>query len=211
MDSDTVFPGLSDDERIVGKYTGAESSQVKKVIVILTNFRILIRWKEMVCGCFAHSSYSSIRLDSIDRIDDTRSNENLTIFFVFMLLAGIPSIICGFVFKLTWLISVGIIFTIFGVLIFISACFCNKKKYITLKGSFGSETIIFEKTIAREFEGQLSKMIHQRSIQCLIEQTDHNGSRLLPESSASMASKHIIGTAMKVGNTYGYELLQNVA
>ncbi|CAF0911098.1 unnamed protein product [Adineta steineri] len=207
MDNDTIFPDLSADERIVGKYMGAERSQVKKVIVILTNFRILIRWKEMICCCFARSSYSSIRLNSIDRIDDTRSNENLTIFFICMLLGGIPSIICGFIFKLTWLIPVGIIITIVGVLIFISAWFCKKKQYITLKGSFGSETIIFEKTIAREFEGQLSKMIHQRSIQYFIEQSEHDGSRSLPESSAP---RHIIRTAMKIGNTYGYELLQNV-
>ncbi|CAF0941557.1 unnamed protein product [Adineta steineri] len=75
-------------------------------------------------------------------------------------------------------------------------------------GSFGSETIVFKKTIAREFEGQLSKMIHQRSIQCFIEQSEHDGSRSLPESSAP---RHIIRTAMKTGNTYGYELLQNVA
>ncbi|CAF1199488.1 unnamed protein product [Adineta steineri] len=153
MDNDTVFPALSGGEIIVGKYRGTDHSRMTKAVVILTNFRLLIRWQRTICGCFTRSSYSSIRLNSIDRIDDMRSD---------------PS-------------------------------------------SFGSETIIFQKAIANEFEERLSEMIHQRSIQCFTGKNEHNGSRLLSEPSAPMVSRNIIDIEMETDKIYAYQPLPSVA
>ncbi|CAF0828208.1 unnamed protein product [Adineta ricciae] len=195
MDNDTIFPALSESEMIMGKYRGADRSQMKRAIAILTNFRLLIRWKGMTCGCFTHSSYSSIMIDSIDRIDDARLQETAGIFvMIFLLLGGIGLIIGGFVYKATQLFSMGIGGIIIGVLILIVFCCGNKYKYITFKGPFGSETIVFEKSTANEFEIRLSKMVHQRRMHRFIEQ---NGPRSLLEPSAQMASNYNIDMEIK--------------
>ncbi|CAF1435427.1 unnamed protein product [Adineta steineri] len=212
MDNDTVFPALSGDEIIVGKYRGTDHSRMTKAIVILTNYRLLIRWQGTICGCFTRSSYSSIRLDSIDRIDDMRSDASLAIFFmIFVLVAGIISMIYGFVFGLISFQSLGTLVTIVDVVIFIFLWCSNQNRYITFKGSFGSETIIFQKTIANEFEERLSEMIHQRSIQCFTGKNEHNGSLLASEPSAPMVSRNIIDIEMETEKKYAYQPLPSVA
>jgi len=214
MDDDTIFPALSGGETIMGKYRGVERSQVTKAIIIVTNFRLLIRWKGTICGCFTRSSYSSIILDSIDRIDHTRPNKDLEIFSIFLLLGGLASLICRFIVEQNWLLPLGIIVTILAVVAFVAAILSNKKKIITLKGSFGSETVILEKTIAMEFEGQLSEMIHQRRTQRFIAQSGHYGPCILPEPLAPMPSRHLIEAERKQMNKeqkYAYDPLPNVA
>ncbi|CAF1416996.1 unnamed protein product [Adineta steineri] len=78
-------------------------------------------------------------------------------------------------------------------------------------GSFGSETIIFQKTIANEFEERLSEMIHQRSIQCFTGKNEHNGSLLASEPSAPMVSRNIIDIEMETEKKYAYQPLPSVA
>ncbi|UJR29690.1 hypothetical protein I4U23_017238 [Adineta vaga] len=208
MDTDTIFSALSGGETIVGKYRGSDRSNMMKAIIVLTNYRLLIRWKGTTCLCFTRSSYSSIILDSIDRIDDMRPNEEFGIIMILVLLAGIASTTCGFLVEQPWLRPGGIIVIIFALLVLLCLWFGNKKKYITLKGSFGSETMIFEKTIANEFEQQLSEMIHQRRIQSF-KQTEYNGSDL--SSAAPMPSRHMIDTEMKITKNFAYSPLPNVA
>ncbi|CAF1368403.1 unnamed protein product [Adineta steineri] len=84
-------------------------------------------------------------------------------------------------------------------------------KYITFKGSFGSETIIFQKTIANEFEERLSEMIHQRSIQCFTRRNEHNESLLLSEPLAPMISRNIVDIEMETEKKYAYQPLPSVA
>jgi hypothetical protein len=172
MDNDTIFPVLSNGERIMGKYRNTASCrQCVETIVILTNFRLLIRWKHRICCCYARSYYSSILLDSIDRIDETHNNRNWHIFsFIIGLHLGLIAIILGIVLEIVGLIVSGIVVIISTMIPFVLLCFCLKRKFITLIGSFGSETMRFDKVTARELEAQLSEMIHQRRIRSFVQQ-----------------------------------------
>ncbi|CAF1423495.1 unnamed protein product, partial [Adineta ricciae] len=176
MDNDTRFPALSGGEVIVGKYRGRERSQLNKAIVIVTNFRLLIRWKATICGCVNRSSYSSIILDSIDRIDETRLDEKLTFLSITVLLVGIISCIYGFIYETQWLRPLGITFIVFGMVLVVCLWSLSKRKCITLRGTFGLKRVMFKTVIAREFAGQLSEMIHQRRIQYFGAQNTRNGS-----------------------------------
>ncbi|CAF1420284.1 unnamed protein product [Adineta ricciae] len=211
MDNDTSFPALSDSEIIVGKYEGHERSQLNKAIVIVTNFRLLIRWKATICGCFNRSSYSSIILDSIDRIDETRLEENLTFLSISILLVGIISCICGFIYETQWLRPLGITFIVFSMVLVVCLWNSNKKRYITLKGTFGLETVMFKTAIAREFAGQLTKMIHQRRTQYFVEQNAHNRSYSPREFSTPLGTVDVTGTDVKVENENIYDPLLNMA
>ena len=134
-------------------------------------------------------------IDSIDRIDDTRPQESTGILImIFMVFGGVGLIIGGFVNKVIELYLMGIGGIIIGLFILIVLCCSTKKKYITFKGRFGSETIVLEKSIANEFESRLSKMIHQRRMHRYIEQ---NGPGSLLESSAPMLSNYNIDMEMK--------------
>ncbi|UJR34462.1 hypothetical protein I4U23_021869 [Adineta vaga] len=179
MDNDTIFPALSSGEIVVGKYEGRECSRSTKAIVIVTNFRLLIRWKGINCGCIHRSSYSSIILDSIDCIDYIRFDEKLPIVSALMLLVGLPLILYGCVLEPKGALAGCIIITTFAVIILSFSWYSKNKKFIRFKGTFGFETIIFEKGIAREFAGQLSEMIHQRRNRYFIEQNENKGSHLL--------------------------------
>jgi hypothetical protein len=135
MDRDTIFPVLSNGERIMGKYRNTACRQCVETIAIVTNFRLLIRWKQTICCCFSRSYYSSIVLDSIDRIDETRYNRNWHIFsFISGLLLGLIGTILGFVLGIDWLKAVGIVGIIGTVAPFVVLFFCFKKKFITVTG-----------------------------------------------------------------------------
>ncbi|CAF0828263.1 unnamed protein product [Adineta ricciae] len=176
MDNDTTFPALFGGEIIVSKYEGYERSQMKKAIVILTNVRLLIRWEEMLSSYFRRYSYSSIILDSIDRIDEARQNENLPILAILTLLTGLISDIFGFTYVLEYIQPTSTALVIIGVIMFVFLWYCRKKQCITMKGTFGLETIVFEKAIAGEFFNQLSEMILQRRTQCSMKQkNEYNG------------------------------------
>jgi len=171
MDKDTIFPVLSNGERIMGKYRNTACRQCVETIVILTNFRLLIRWKHRICFCYARSYYSSILLDSIDRIDETHNNRNWHIFsFIMGLPLGLVAIILGIVLEISGLIVSGIVVIISTMIPFVLLCFCLKRKFITLIGPFGSETMRFDKVTVRELEAQLSEMIHQRRIRSFVQQ-----------------------------------------
>jgi hypothetical protein len=207
MDKDTIFPVVSYGERIMGKYRNTACRQCVETIAIVTNFRLLIRWKHMICCCYTRSYYSSILLDSIDRIDETRPNRNWYIFFfVSGLLLGLIATILGFTIDLDWLKAIGIVAIVSTVVSFIVFFFCFKKKFITLTGTFGSETMRFEKTTARELEGQLSEMIHQRRIQCFLQQGNWHEPQ--PGPSLPIASTYFVETdrkQKKAAKIYAYD------
>jgi hypothetical protein len=184
MDDDTIFPTLSNGERIMGKYRDTACRQCVVTIAIVTNFRLLIRWKHRICFCFSRSYYSSILLDSIYRIDETRSNRDRQILgFITGLFLALFATILGFSLKVDWLKWIGIAFIISIAIPFLIVFFCFKKKFITVKGSFGTETMRFEKKIARQLEAQLSEMIHQRRINGSAQQSNFHGS---PPSTLSL-------------------------
>jgi hypothetical protein len=176
MDDDTIFPALSNGERIMGKYRDTACRQCVVTIAIVTNFRLLIRWKQRICFCFSRSYYSSILLDSIDRIDETRSNRDRQILgFITGLLSGLVATILGFALKVDWLKWIGIALIISIAIPFLIVFFCFKKKFITVKGSFGTETMRFERKTARQLEAQLSEMIHQRRVNGSSQQGNWHG------------------------------------
>ena len=207
MDEDTIFPILSNGERIVGKYQNIACRQCVETTAIVTNFRLLIRWKHIIFCCFTRSYYSSIILDSINRIDETRHHRIWHFFFLLLELpSAIVATILGFVYEIVWLQVIGIIGIVVNILLFIVFCFWFKKKFVTVKGSFGSETMRFDRATAREFEGRLSEMIHQRRIQPSIQQGNWHG----PPSGSPlvMAPTYFVESdrlSRKAANNYLYE------
>ena len=169
MDTDTIFPVLTNGEKIIDKYRNHSWSKGIKFIVILTNQRLLICSKQAVCCCcYYHSSYTAISLESIHRIDEHHSYSNIPLYsvlWIFWLLATIAGILASvFISKDESMKIIGITLSVIPLLIttiIILACLCCcfDDKCIQLNGTFGSIKILFEKQEARLFEADLSEQI----------------------------------------------------
>jgi hypothetical protein len=186
MDIDTIFPNLSHGEEILGKYQHSECWKVVETTSILTNFRLLIRWTETFFCCCHRSHYSAITLNSIFRIDETRPSRYWLIISLILFTAGIAMTIVGAIGKNYAIMSVGIVGIIFTVLCLVWYFLLLQYKFVTLKGSFGSQTLKFEKSIAREFESRLSEMVHIIQMKRTNEQI--NTQELLPPPTATTFS-----------------------
>jgi hypothetical protein len=175
------------------------------------------------CNCYQFSSahsveaydmlllYSFVLLVDFTRFHwshrwNTPQSELVHLFFVSGLLLGLIATILGFTIDLDWLKAIGIVAIVSTVVSFIVFFFCFKKKFITLTGTFGSETMRFEKTTARELEGQLSEMIHQRRIQCFLQQGNWHEPQ--PGPSLPIASTYFVETdrkQKKAAKIYAYD------
>ncbi|CAF0855545.1 unnamed protein product [Adineta steineri] len=163
MDADTIFSNLPYGENVVGKYEYSECFNSVKTTCILTNLRLLIRWKETFLCCCHQSHYSAIRLKSISRIDETRPSR-------YNFIIGVILFIIGLISSIFWknipihildyaVLVVGILIQVGALIRLIWLFLLLRYKFITLKGNFGSETLKFLKSSAREFESKLSEMI----------------------------------------------------
>jgi len=85
MNDDTIFPAMSLGEEVLGRNRDSTFGGQLEVIIVLTNFRILIRWKFTSCAFFFHSHYSSIRHHSIHRINEILSNPSLLLISILMI------------------------------------------------------------------------------------------------------------------------------
>jgi hypothetical protein len=179
MDPDTIFPALSLGEEVLNKYQDSGFCGRLKLIILLTNFRLLIRWEFISCGSFSPSYYSSINLRSIHRIDNTPSSSN-----VLMMLPLIVIFSGGFsMFFIGIMLSIKInsaLFITFGILLMIASSVAfvllfivHKRKCIQLKGTFGTAILKFPEDIARELVGRLSEMIYHRKMKRTLQQIKH--------------------------------------
>jgi hypothetical protein len=86
MNDDTIFLTMSLGEEVIGKYRDSTFGGQLEVIIVLTNFRILIRWKFTSCAFFFHSLYSSIRHHySMYRINEILSNPSLLLISILLI------------------------------------------------------------------------------------------------------------------------------
>ncbi|CAF4175868.1 unnamed protein product, partial [Adineta steineri] len=169
MDIDTIFPSLSCGESVLGKkYRHSECCSSVETICILTKYRLLIRWKESFCLCLHQSSYSSIDLNSISRIDETRPSRYYFIYCLISMIISFILIICGIVagsILRVALIIIGVIFLVKAAFWALWFYFFLKNKYVTIIGGCGRITLKFEKSIAREFEAKLNELVYMTKMQ----------------------------------------------
>lgn len=164
MDPDTIFPPFYMGEQIINKYEDVACSTSTRTIIILTNARLLVRWRNRFCGCFHQSTYSAIALGSIYRVDELRMNRRTFLVVCCMLILGLILTIAGFASSNTIGIAIGVIgifFLVFSCPTFVISCVRTKKKVIKLTGTFGTVSLRLEKSLARPFEAQLSEMIYK--------------------------------------------------
>lgn len=176
MDDDTIFPAVSLGEEVISKYRDSLFCGQLEMIIILTNLRLLIRWKLTSCGCFSRSSYSSINLHSIHRIDEIPSNPSSLLISILLItfIAGFTATIVGLT------ISSGDAIVIIGALLMIGSItgivllfVLYQRKYIKLKGTFGTTLLRFSVDVARELETTLSEMIYHRKMKRTLQEIKH--------------------------------------
>ena len=169
MDKDTCFPPLSPDERIVDKFRHRPTCSTSEFIAIVTNHRLLTRSKRTGhCCCRQHSSYSSISLESIHRVDEERLYRNVSIYLILwtvFLLTGVGGVLASiFLAKDPQMRILGIALSavpVFLTTLLVFACLAcpSKRKLIELKGTFGSSKLIFAKPEGRAFAAVLSERV----------------------------------------------------
>lgn len=176
MDTDTIFPTLSCGEQIIDKYRHSECCESVETIAILTNVRLLIRWKESIWCIFHQSLYSSIELNSIFRIDESRPTIRFFYLWVLMILGSFIMMVAGFASGSPGSGVAGL-FIFCAVVVYAVFYYLNlKNRYVTLTGTFGKQTLKFEMGIARQLEARLSEMMHQTKTQHLGQATNLSGS-----------------------------------
>ena len=170
MDHDTCFPAMSQDERIVDKFRHRPSCGTSEFIAIVTNHRLLTRSKQTGRCCRQHSSYSSISLESIHRIDEQRVYRNVSIYLILwtvFLLTGIGGVLASiFLAEDRRMRILGIALSavpLFLTTLVVFGCMIcsSKRKLIELRGTFGSSKMIFAKPQGRAFAAVLSERIAQ--------------------------------------------------
>ncbi|UJR12760.1 hypothetical protein I4U23_016934 [Adineta vaga] len=175
MDEDTIFINLLIDEQILGKFRHSECCNSIQTICILTNHRLLIRWKQTLCCCFHQSFYSSISLKSIDRIDETSPNRYYFICSLIILIISIISIILGsiysrvndFIAKYTGygILIAGIPLLNISLIIAIWLFSILRKKYVTIHHTSNKVNLKFKKSVARDLEMKLSEAIYMTKLE----------------------------------------------
>lgn len=169
MDVDTIFPAVSLGEQVLGKYQDSIFWGRLQMIVIITNFRLLIRRNFTSCGFFAPSYHTSINLRSIHRIDDTSSSPSWILLFPLLIVffSGLGIFLVGLLHN-----HVTVIFMIFGIVLiilsivgFVLLFIFNTHRYIQVKGTFGTAILKFPENTGREIDTRLSEMIYQRKTQ----------------------------------------------
>lgn len=163
MDEDTIFTPLSGGEQILGKYVHSECRTTVQTIVILTNYRLLIRRKYTLCGWSNRSSYKSINLDSIDRVDEEPASSSIA--FVATMLAILFISLIQLAFGIQLRITILNILAPFGIVLpiigLILRCVLDKNNLILLYGTFGREAFKLDQTLSRDLEGKLIEMSFQ--------------------------------------------------
>lgn len=164
MDEDTIFPALSIGEHLVGKYTHSQCNSSLYTSIILTNHRLLIHRKYTIFGCSNRSSYASIALDSIERVDEEPANASLkfvmtmlTIFFISIVVLSL-----GIELRIIILDIVAAFGLVLPIIALIWRYLTEKNYLILLYGTFGSETLKLPQQTIRELEGKLIEMSYQR-------------------------------------------------
>ena len=163
MDPDTIFPPLSIGEHIVGKYVHGECGSSLQTSIILTNHRLLIQRKYGLFCCSNRSWYTSISLDSIERIDEEPANASLN-FVMSMLTTFFLSIVLlslGIELRLTILDIIAAFGLVLPIVALILRYFLEKNHLIRLYGTFGSEVLKLPQLAVRELEGRLIEMSYQ--------------------------------------------------
>ena len=168
MDSDTIFPGLSFGEQLVQKYEDATLFGRLSVVILLTNYRLLVRWQVISCGFFSPSYHSSINLYSIQKIDHSPTSPNAILVLPLFIIFSISWLMI-FVGELlsvsaTLFIIFGVLLILLSIIVFVLLFVVQKRYFIQLRGTFGIAILKLTENTARELEGQLNEMIYQRKL-----------------------------------------------
>ena len=162
MQSDTIFPPLSIGEIVVDRYQFDDLCSFDQTTVLLTNYRVLIRWTSRFCLCFRQSSHSAIALNSIFHVGETRLPLKLIFVLLWLLFIPFALSIFGFIIQS---IPMGISFLVVTIVIGITLGFymyyLRKLRFVNLQGTFGSVTIKLHKNTARRCEAVLSEAAYQ--------------------------------------------------
>ena len=166
MDSDTIFPGLSFGEQLVQKYEDATLFGRLSVVILLTNYRLLVRWQVISCGFFSPSYHSSINLYSIQKIDHSPTSPNAILVLPLFIIFSISWLMI-FVGELlsvsaTLFIIFGVLLILLSIIVFVLLFVVQKRYFIQLRGTFGIAILKLTENTARELEGRLNEMIYQR-------------------------------------------------
>lgn len=116
----------------------------------------------MFC-CSNRSWYTSIALDSIERVDEEPANASLN-FVMSMLTAFFLSIVLlslGIELRLTILDIIAAVGLVLPIVALVWRYFMEKNYLIRLYGTFGSEVLKLPPLAARELEGKLIEMSYQ--------------------------------------------------
>ena len=191
MDADTCFESVFIGEEIVAKYRYGNCVGLFQTVSILTNLRILTRWQSGLCRFCSRSTYSSIVLHSIHRIDECASHPHpwMATFKIF-LFASIFSLIpfIGLVddkSNIIWMgILWGIITIITGVVLAYTFTSCMHR-YVNLQGTFGKLTLQLPRNSSRELVAHISEMIYHRKMRRILPQAKWSQQTSLPVTTTS--------------------------
>lgn len=169
MEDGTIFPALSLGEQMVHRCEDETFFGRLSIVILLTNFRLLIRWKVISCGFFSPSYYSSINLYSIQTIDHTSTSPNWILLLPLMIVfsVGWVMLFTGEILgvRAIQLIVFGVLVIVGSIAVFILVFVIQRRQFIQFKGTFGVTILKLTDSKAREFESRLSELIYQRKAQ----------------------------------------------
>lgn len=154
MDEETIFPNLYYGEKILGEYRHLQYHNSIETIAIVTDARLLVRWKKTFCCCCHLSEYSVIPLNGISRMDEHRINQRYLGYSTLMTFLLLMLSIIGFALRVNALRIICIILSFFFLLLVILSFFGRKYKTIVFYGTFGVVSLNFTKDQARELEAK---------------------------------------------------------
>lgn len=177
MSSHKAFPLLNNGEKIIDQYTHNAICQHTISTATLTDQRLLLGSRKTLCCCIHRSSYKSISLESIDRIDENPQGSPklaFTVIWLLFLLACTAGILLSIFFidgdttlRLIIIIISGVVFVLVDLILLIVLCCCFKRKRLQVNGSFGSVNFLLSKNKARSFEETISEEISRAKLNSL--------------------------------------------
>ncbi|CAF1022999.1 unnamed protein product [Didymodactylos carnosus] len=166
-DEDTIYPYLPG-EICVGKYRYSACCSPLELILILTNLRVLIRWKQRIFFCSSRSTYQQIFIDKITLMNEfpQRNRRRDMIYLMCSIILATAGVIVSALALSDYKALQAIIITvsllpIIGQISLLVILCCFKVKFVQFTGDFGSVNFVFDKNSARELESRLPELIYQ--------------------------------------------------
>ncbi|CAF1022980.1 unnamed protein product [Didymodactylos carnosus] len=163
-DDDSIYPFMAG-EQVLGKYSYFNCWSKMETILILSNIRILTRYRQRTGCCGHRSQYNSIQLDTISMVVENPQSVSSAVILgnLFVLIAGLVAVVAGAILggiPRTLLLVIGIITTV-GTIIGLLYMLLHKVKLLTVKGDFGSVSWVLEKDKSRDVCSKLPELIYQ--------------------------------------------------